>query len=135
MKKTLIIVVSILFMSSPLASLASHPNAGSIGIGEIQEGGGGIDIGKAPIDTQTGNGEISDVVIGLVNWFAWLVALFAVIFGLYSGMLFVTSSGDDVKLKKARDTLIYTIIGVIVAILAFSIVNIARSIGGFVPII
>ncbi len=70
--------------------------------------------------------DIGVVFADLVNWFAWFIALISVVMGLYSGFLFITSSGDEAKLKKARDILIYTIIGIVVAIISFGIVAITE---------
>jgi len=68
---------------------------------------------------------LANFFINLVDWFAWFVALAAVVMGLYAGFLFITAAGDDTKLKDAKKTLFYAIVGVVVSILAFSIVAIA----------
>jgi len=70
--------------------------------------------------------DIGIIFTDLINWFAWFIAVVSVVMGLYSGFLFITSSGDEAKLKKARDTFIYTIIGIVVAIISFGIVAIAE---------
>ncbi len=53
----------------------------------------------------------------------------ALIFLLYGGLLWVTSSGDKAKVDRARQTIIYSIIGLVVMILAFVIV---QTIGYFI---
>lgn len=73
---------------------------------------------------------ITTLVSSLLGWFSWVVAVVAVAIGLYSAFLFITAGGDDTKLKTAKDMLIYTIIGIVVAILSFSIVSIAKSVSG-----
>ncbi len=78
----------------------------------------------------TGTSELVSMILGLVNWFAWFVALAAVLFGLYSGVLFITAGGDEEKVTKAKNILLYAIVGIVVAILAFSIVSISKSIAG-----
>ncbi len=99
----------------------------------------GSGVGSAPVgapDTLGTSGGVSTasdlvtLILGLVNWFAWFVALVAVIFGLYAGVLFISGGGDEAKLEKAKKILIYAIVGIIVAILAFSIVAISKSIVG-----
>lgn len=47
----------------------------------------------------------------------------ALIFLLYGGLLWVTSSGDKAKVDRARQTIMYSIIGLVVMILAFVIVQ------------
>ena len=67
-------------------------------------------------------------IMGLVNWFAWFVGLMAVLAGLYAGVLFITAGGNAETVTKARNTLLYAIVGIAVAILAFSLVAISQSI-------
>lgn len=76
---------------------------------------------------------IVTVTVRLMNWFSWFVALVSVIMGLYSGMLFITARGNTAQLETARQILIYAVIGITVAILAFSIVTITRTFTGVVP--
>ena len=111
------------FVAAPMVMAQAPPS----GIGSAPTGGAGIGETGPVTDTTT----LVDTILGLVNWFAWFVALVAVIFGLYSGALFITAGGDDAKLSKAKSILIYAVIGIAVAILAFSIVAISRSIVGF----
>ena len=42
---------------------------------------------------------------------------------ILGGIQYSTSQGDAGKVKKAKDTIMYGIIGLVVAILAFAIVN------------
>ena len=69
-----------------------------------------------------------DTIMGLVNWFAWAVGLAAVVMGLYAGIMFITAGGDATKVTTARNILLYAIVGIAVAILAFSLVAISKSI-------
>lgn len=52
-----------------------------------------------------------------------VVGFLAVIFIIFSGFKYVTSAGDSAKIKQAKDTLVYSIIGLVVALLAFAIVQ------------
>ncbi len=67
-------------------------------------------------------------IMDLVNWFAWFVGLAAVVMGLYAGILFITAAGDSGKIEQARSILLYAVIGIAVAVLAFSLVAISKSI-------
>jgi len=72
-------------------------------------------------------GGIADVatVIGKVFTPLWqLAAGLAVIMFIVAGILFLTSMGDPGKLATARAAVIWGVVGLIVAIIAFSIVNI-----------
>lgn len=61
-------------------------------------------------------------------FFAVLTA--ALIFTLYGGILWVTSSGDKQKLDKARRTIMFSIIGVIIAVSAFAIIQVTGDLLG-----
>lgn len=65
------------------------------------------------------NGIIKDVV-GIMMF---ILGALAVIMIIYSGIQYVTSVGDSGKIQKAKNTLIYSIVGLIVAIFAYAIVN------------
>ncbi len=69
---------------------------------------------------------ITDALVTLVNWVAWFIALLSVTAGLYSGALYMTSKGDPEQAKKATRVLVFTLIGVAVSILAFSIISIVE---------
>jgi hypothetical protein len=64
--------------------------------------------------------KIIDVVIGVLG----LVAVFVIVLG---GVQFVTASGDPTKVKKAKDAILYGVIGLVIAILAYPIVNFVLS--------
>ena len=42
---------------------------------------------------------------------------------ILGGVTYVTSNGDAAKLAKAKNTIIYSVIGLVIALLAFAIVN------------
>ena len=63
---------------------------------------------------------IINVVIGIIGF----VAVMVIILG---GVQYTTSAGDSGKVKKAKDTIMYGIIGLVVALMAYSIVNFILS--------
>lgn len=63
---------------------------------------------------------IINVVIGIIGF----VAVAMMIMG---GISFITSQGDTAKVTKARNTILYGVVGLVVAILAFAIVNFVLS--------
>jgi len=70
------------------------------------------------------------VIVRLIQWIAWIVGLLAVLMGLYAGILFITAGGDAAKIEKARGILLYAIVGIVVAIIAFGLVAISRAVIG-----
>lgn len=63
---------------------------------------------------------ILNVIVGVVG-----IAAVAVI--ILGGVTFVTSQGDAAKVTKGKNTIIYGVVGLIVALLAFAIVNFVLS--------
>lgn len=113
-----IIFTAILALPSIAFGLEAPPDGG---IHEPITSGG--DIGRSvSYDTDS----FAALFTNLIDWFAWFVAVASVVIGLYAGFLFITSAGDEKKVKLAKDTIIYAVIGIIVAILSFSIVSIAQ---------
>lgn len=66
-------------------------------------------------------------LINLVNWFSWFVSIASVAMGLYAGFLYLTAKGDPTKIASASRGFVYTIIGIVVSIAAFSIKALVKS--------
>lgn len=71
----------------------------------------------------TKDAELVDIVTGIINAIIGVLGLAAVIIIIIGGVNYMTSSGDAGKVKKAKDTILYGVIGLVVCILAFAIVN------------
>ena len=66
----------------------------------------------------------SNGVIRIVsNILIWVVGIVAVIMIVWSGFKYITAAGDSGKIASAKSSLIYAIVGLIIAILAYAIVN------------
>ncbi|MFV0484982.1 MAG: pilin [Candidatus Saccharimonadales bacterium] len=63
----------------------------------------------------------------IINMIIFAIGLIAVVMVILGGIQYSTSQGDSGKVKKAKDTIMYGIIGLVVAILAFAIVNFVLS--------
>ena len=63
-----------------------------------------------------------DLFTNSIHWVIGISSLVAVIFIIYGSILFITSSGDSNKIKKAKDTITYAVIGLIIVGLAEAIV-------------
>lgn len=67
--------------------------------------------------------DISGAITVILNGIIAILGLVAVIFIIYGGVQYMTSAGDAAKLKKAKDTILYAAIGLIISVLAAAIVN------------
>ena len=61
--------------------------------------------------------------IGITNAIIAILSILATIIIIYGGFQYMTSAGDSSKTKKAKDTILYAAIGLIICALAAAIVN------------
>ncbi|MBI5913622.1 hypothetical protein HY839_04255 [Candidatus Azambacteria bacterium] len=73
---------------------------------------------------------IIQTIASLVNWFAWFVSITSVAMGLYAGALYITARGDSAQVLKATKVFSYTIIGIAVAVVSFSIIILTKTFFG-----
>ncbi len=66
---------------------------------------------------------LNDGVKWIINGIITVVGVVAVIMIILGGINYATSQGDAAKVKKGKDTILYGIIGLVIVILAFAIVN------------
>ena len=64
----------------------------------------------------------------MVVWPVFL-ALVIIMF-IWAGILYLTAHGDQTKIATANKALIYAVVGIIVAIVAFSVVGLIRAVLG-----
>ena len=58
-----------------------------------------------------------------VNIFLFAVGALSVIMLIWGGIRYTTSAGDSNKVTAAKNTVLYAIVGLVIAILAYAIVN------------
>lgn len=63
------------------------------------------------------------IVNTIINVILAIVGVIAVVMIIIGGIQYSTSAGDPGKVKKAKDTILYGVIGLVIALLAFAIVN------------
>ena len=87
----------------------------------------------------TGVGNVNDgaetdlftAIQGILNAVFGIIGVVSVIMIIVGGISYATSQGDPSKVKKGKDTILYGIIGLVVALLAFAIVNfVLGALGG-----
>ena len=65
------------------------------------------------------------------NWIFYIVTLIAVIMIVIGGFTYVTAAGDPEKAGKARQIIVYAVVGLIVAVVAKLVPGIVRFFVGF----
>ena len=81
----------------------------------------------AGCDAGENSDKLPTIVVNILNVVIGISSLVAVVFIIIGGLNFMTASGDPGKVKKAKDTILYACIGLVVCALAFAIVNWAIS--------
>ncbi|MBQ2695571.1 hypothetical protein IJG04_02985 [Candidatus Saccharibacteria bacterium] len=81
-------------------------------------GQGGMFATNCAIDGATCNTDATSLVTNLLQWVIGVGGIVAAIFVLIGGIGYVTSSGDPSKLQKAKTTIIYALIGLVIVALA-----------------
>lgn len=79
--------------------------------------------GKFGIADGSNAAALKTSVNSALNVFLGLVGIVAVAFLIYGGVQYITAAGDDSKAEKAKKTIMYAIIGLIVIGLSVIIVN------------
>jgi len=64
-----------------------------------------------------------DVVKTVVNVLLYVIGVISVLMIIIGGIMYATSAGEAGRIKTAKDTILYAIVGLAVAFFAFAIVN------------
>lgn len=66
---------------------------------------------------------IEDVIINVINAVVFVLGAVSAVFIIVGGVNYMTSTGDSAKVEKAKKTILYAVIGLVICVLAFAIVN------------
>jgi hypothetical protein len=128
MKKLSILLASLALLVGIGAPLALAAPVSASNASALCEGSGGTwkDDSKAPnggicssADGRTVAGTLQQVTDVLI----FIIGAVAVIMVIVGGIRYVTSSGDQSALQGAKNTIMYSLIGVVVAFMAYALVR------------
>jgi len=80
-----------------------------------------IQSGLAPVNN--GDPALETRFKDVVNILLYIIGAIAVIMIIFGAIRYTTSGGDSSHVKAAKDTILYAVVGLVVAILAYAIVN------------
>ena len=112
---TLLILIATAYLTLPVS--AEKICKGKKGVECLKEGQGATGL------ETSGQTDLNATVTTVINVILWVVGVISVGFIIYGGVKYAMSSGDSSKVKSAKDTLMYAVIGLIVSLLAYAIVN------------
>ena len=78
---------------------------------------------KSAAGCDENGGTLNNALTTILKGIILILGVVAVIFIVVGGVNYMTSAGDANKIKKAKDTILYAVIGLIICALSFMIVN------------
>ncbi len=85
--------------------------------------GGAFFSGASEAPAATAQGDLPSNVVRVINFFLGILGLVAVAFLIYAGVLMVTAGGNDEQVGKARKIITYAVVGIVIILLAYTIVQ------------
>ena len=76
--------------------------------------------GPVPIPRPEAN---ESVIANVVSYAFIIIGIISVIMIMIASLQYITSTGDPQKTKKAKDTILYAVIGVVISVSAWAIIN------------
>jgi Type IV secretion system pilin len=108
------------FVSAPIAYAQLTPSANKLC------GGTNCPVVN-PGNVQGGKDGIVGLIISAAQLLTFIFAAVAVLFLVWGGVQYVTSGGDDGRVKNAKNTILYAIIGLVITIVAYAIVGVISN--------
>jgi hypothetical protein len=68
-------------------------------------------------------GTLNTLIRNVINILLFVVGVISVIMIIIGGIRYITSGGDQSAITSAKNTILYSIVGLVVALLAYAIVN------------
>ncbi len=117
MSKAIIFVISAALLAAIITAVAVSGNAAALSA--IQEGANAAH-GDGQPTMLFGNGGIISTITNIMLFIAGALAVIMIIIG---GIRYATSGGNAASVTAAKNTILFSVIGLVVAIAAFAIVS------------
>ena len=110
-----LLLVPVLALSVAVAAPVFQPSVANAQIGA------GVNAANA---AKSGNvADAPTLITTVINTLLYVIGAVAVIMIIYGGFKYVTSGGDSSGVTSAKNTILYAVIGLVVAVFAFVIIN------------
>jgi len=76
-----------------------------------------------------GEGSIKSLVLRIVNYALTFLGIVAVMIIIFAGFTYVTAAGAQDKVDNAKKMIMYALIGIVIILLSFAIVNTVLQVG------
>lgn len=108
-------------LRSKIVRLGAGLSALTTGSALAQEGG--ISGGIQAADTGENPASIEEIIQNVIQVLLFIVGVAAVVMLIIGGIRYIVSSGDQQAVAGAKNTIIYSIVGLVVAVLAWVAVD------------
>lgn len=81
----------------------------------------------APSATGLPAGNLTNIIIGIMNWLLVILGILGVIGFVIAGILYLTAAGNEDQMKKGKNAMTWSIIGVIVGLMGYVIIQAVDS--------
>ena len=123
-------IYSLLFTTClVLASLVKPVSAFTCPDKTIRENESVSALSECNVEKTDGDKSLMSNVSMLINVFASVMGFLAVGMIVYGGFMLLTAQGDPARIKRGKDVVLYSVIGVILVMLAYAIVNFVMNSG------
>lgn len=89
----------------------------------IYKGCNGVSAQNSKLCGEKNSASINKLITSIVNVLLMIVGVVAVIMIIIGGIKYVTSAGDAAKATSAKNTILYAVVGLVIAAFAYAIVN------------
>jgi hypothetical protein len=72
---------------------------------------------------QLPSGSIIDIISNIMYWLLAILGFIAIIGFVIAGILYLTAAGDEGRMEKGKNAMIYSIVGVIIALIGFVVIQ------------
>lgn len=114
MKKAIFGIIAGVLLLNPAVSMAAVITAPGGDFAGGWAGGAGAG-GQSGLNNTT----LADLVYTIMAWLLGILAVAAIIGFVVSGLFYITAAGDEAKIEKAKSTMTYSIIGIVVALIGW----------------
>lgn len=85
---------------------------------------------QTPGGTGLPSGSITGIITNLMNWLLMIVGILGVIGFVIAGILYLTAAGDGDQIDRAKKAMLYSIVGVLVALIGVVVINAVKGLLG-----
>ena len=112
----IVAVIALLAVSAFSPVLLMNHEVSASAVSEIQKG-------TNQVSSASSGADLPSIAKTVVNTMLFIVGILAVIMIIFAGIRYITAHGDKGQVESAKNTLIYSIVGLVIAIIAYALVT------------